>query len=380
MSRRAPDFWSWRKAVLRFATEEEVAGSIDPVEQSYSPLPSFDRPNDDFLPPPAEIISEIQQLAARDPESANLPVLYQKLAGIYAQRIARGEAINLEQEQQQAIEAFEEAIDRYQKLNKRSALAITLNDFGNFLRTISCYGEAIELHQKSLNIYREISDLNGEARSLGSLGHAYKYLGQYQRAINFYQQSLKTHHEIGDYRNESVSLNGLGIAYRLLGKYQQAIDCHQQALKIQQEMRLHNDEAISLNNLGNIYNLLRQPQRALYLYQKSLDIYREIGDLNGEAGSLGNLGNVYQSLKQYQQSIIFYQLSLEIRRKIGDRHGEAISLFNQALTFTEYESGGRQALDKFQQAQAIFLELNLRDMVKRCNEEIDKFNATIVPE
>jgi tetratricopeptide (TPR) repeat protein len=380
MSRRAPDFWSWRKAVLRFAAEEEVTEPIDPVEQSYLPLPVIDRLNDDFLPPPAVIISEIQQLAARDPESANLPVLYQKLAGIYAQRIDQGEATNLEQEQQQAIDAFEEAVDRYRKLNKRSALATVLNDFGNFLRAICRYGEAIELHQKSLNIYREISDLNGEARSFGSLGHAYRHLGQYQRAINFYQQSLKIHREIGDYRNESVSLNGLGISYRLLGKYQQAIDFHQKALKIQQRMSLYNDEAISLNNLGNIYNLLGQPQRALYLYQKSLDIYREIGDLNGEAGSLGNLGNVYQSLKQYQQSITFYQLSSEIRHKIGDRHGEAISLFNQALTFTEYESGGLQALDKFQQARSIFLELNLDAMVKRCDAEINKFNAMIAPE
>ncbi len=381
MSRRAPDFWSWRKAVLRFNSEEEVAEPIELMDRDYAPLPLIDRhSSDDFLPPPAEIILEIQKLATRDPESANLPVLYQKLAGIYAKRIDRGEATNLEQEQRQATEAFETAIDRYRKLNKRSASATTLNNFGDFLRAISRYDDAIELYQKSLNIYCEISDRNGEARSLGSLGHAYQFLGQYQQSINFYQQSLKTHHEIGDCRNESVTLNALGIVYRLLGQYQQAIDFHQKALKIQQKMSLHHDEAISLNSLGNVYNLLRQPQRALDLYQKSLDIYREIGNLNGEASSLGNLGNVYQSLKQYQRAIKFHQLSLEIRRKIGDRNGEAVSLFNQALTLTEYEPGGLAALDKFQQARAIFLELNLDGMIKRCDEEIDKFDAMIAPE
>jgi tetratricopeptide (TPR) repeat protein len=380
MSRRAPDFWSWRKAVLRFNSEEEVAESIDPVEQSYLPLPSFDRPNDDFLPPPTEIISEIEKLAARDPESANLPVLYQKLAGIYAQRIARGEAINLEQEQQQAIEAFEEAIDRYRKLNKQSALAVAINDFGNFLYDSSRYQDAIKLYQKSLDIFREIGNYASEGASLNNFGNAHNSLGEYQRAIDFYQQSLKIWYKIGDRNNEVFSLNGLGTANRALGEYQRAIDFYQQSLDICREIDDANGEARSLNNLGNAYKSLRQYQRAIDFYQQSLGICREIVNLTGEASSLDNLGHVYQLLGQYQRSITFHQLSLEIRRKIGDRNGEAVSLLNQAIALMEYEPGGLAALEKFKAARAIFLELNLDEDVKRCDAEIDKFNTTIAPE
>ncbi len=380
MSRRAPDFWSWRKAVLRFAAEEEVAEPIDPVEQSYLPLPVIDHRNDDFLLPPAVIISEIQQLAAREPESANLPVLYQKLAGIYAQRIARGETINLEQEQQQAIDAFEEAIDRYRKLNKHSALAITLNNFGGFLKSMSLYEPAIKSYQQSLYICREIGDQNCEGASLCSLGAIYKLLEQPQRAIEFYQQSLEISRKIDNRHGEGASLGNLGNMHNSLGQYQLALKAHKQSVEIFRVIGDRYSEGVILCNLGNTYRLLGQLQRAIDFYQQSLDVFREIGDLDGEASSIRDLGNVYQSLKQYQRAIELYQQSEKIQRQIGDRYGEAGSLFNQAIALTTYEPDGHAALEKFKTARAIFLELNLDENVKRCDAEIDKFNAIISPE
>lgn len=171
MSKKAPDFWSWRKAVLRFVSD--AASPVLPVVREYPAAPAgeaiaSERINydDDFIPPPAEILSEISKLAARDPASPNLATLYAKLAEIYTRRIAKGEATDLEQEQQQAIEAFEEAIDRYRSINKKSALSITLKKFSNFLYGISRYMEAIDFHQQSLEIKREIGDRYGEANSL----------------------------------------------------------------------------------------------------------------------------------------------------------------------------------------------------------------------
>jgi tetratricopeptide (TPR) repeat protein len=196
ISRKAPDFWSWRKAVLRFASEAD--NPVLPVNREDSSVPAneafasarVDRDDDDFIPPPEEILSEISQLAARDPASANLATLYAKLAEIYTKRIARGEATDLEQEQQQAIDAYNQAIDRYRVINKKSALSITLNQFGNFLYSISRYEKAINFHQQSLKIKREIGNRNGEAASLNNMGSVYDSLGEHQRAIDFHQQSL----------------------------------------------------------------------------------------------------------------------------------------------------------------------------------------------
>jgi tetratricopeptide (TPR) repeat protein len=292
ISRKAPDFWSWRKAVLRFASEAD--NPVLPVEREFSSAPAnesfastrVDRDDNDFIPPPAEILSEISKLTARDPASANLATLYAKLAEIYTKRIARGEAADLEQEQQQAIDAFEEAIDRYQILNKQSTLASVLNNFGSFLLYQSCYYGAIDCYQQSLGINHIINSLSGQANSLSNLGDAYYVLEQYQQSIDFYQQCLEIYQSIGDRQGEANSLGGLGNAYDSLGEH----------------------------------------QRAINFYQQSLEIQREVCDYQGEANSLGDLGNAYDSLGEHQRATNFRQQSLEIQREISDSHGEVTSL------------------------------------------------------
>jgi tetratricopeptide (TPR) repeat protein len=418
MSRKAPDFWSWRKAVLRFTSE--ASEPIIPVVREHVSEQSFDRQNDDFLPPPAEILSEIHQLEANNPASANLATLYQKLAEVYAARIARGEATNLEHEQQQAIEAFERAIDLYRELNDRAALANILNNFGNFLFSQSLFREASDFYHQSVDIHREIGDLNreasslnnlgntyrslgkyqqatdlieqsllikheigdrnGEAAALNSLGNIFQILGQYQRASEFYQQSLVIRRELGDRNGEATSLYGLGNTYQLLEQYQRASEFYQQSLVIQCELGDRNGEASSLQSLGVVYRSLEKYQRAIEFHQQSLDIYRKIGNQNGEAISLGNLGVVYSSLGQYQRASEFYQQCLEIQHKIGDRHGEAISLFNQACALSQYKPQCVEALTKLKQARDIYKELKIDDKVKECNETIYNFNRTIETE
>jgi tetratricopeptide (TPR) repeat protein len=386
ISRKAPDFWSWRKAVLRFASDAD--NPVLPVNREHSSAPAnesfastrVDRDDDDFIPPPEEILSEISQLAERDPKSANLATLYAKLAEIYTKRIARGEVTNLEEEQQQAIDAYHKAIDRYRASNKQSALSSTLTKFGNFLFSQSRYKEAIDYHQQSLEIDREIGDHSGEAGSLCNLGNTYYSLGEYQQAINFYQQSLEIHRKIGDRNGQAASLNGLGLAYDKLEEYQQAIDFHQQSLEICRKIGNRRGEAASLGNLGNAYYSLGEDQRAIGFHQQSLEIKREIGDRLGEANSLGTLGNAYDSLEKYQRAIDFYQQSLEICRKIGDRDSEAFFLFNQATTLAKYEPRRFEALGQLKKARAIYTELKLDHRVEICDKEIYEFNQKIATE
>ncbi|MBW4526887.1 MAG: tetratricopeptide repeat protein [Phormidium tanganyikae FI6-MK23] len=374
MSRKAPDFWSWRKAVLRFASEEveEVPVRDDTIRQQFQT-----QPDQEFLPPLEELLSEIEQLESTSPESANLATLYDKLGQVYANRIANGEAKNLEQERQRSINAFQNAIHRYETLNNQSDLVGVFVRFGNFLCGQSCYEDAIAAYQQSLTIAREIGDRRGEANSLRSLGDAYSSLGQYQRAIDFHQQSLEIKREIGDRNGEGGSLCNLGSAYNLLGQYQRAIEYYQQALVVQREVGNRDFESNSLVGLGSAYNSLGQYQRAIDFHQQSLEIKREIGDRRGEAFSLGGLGSAYNSLGQYQRAIDFHQQSLGIGREIGDRHGEAISLHRKALALAKYEPRRFEALATLQQAREIYAELKLDYRVAECDATIYAFNQII---
>ena len=376
MSRQAPDFWSWRKAVLRFVSQEAEPIVVLNEERSQSSQPQSDNA---FLPPLEELLLEIKSLESSTPESSNLATLYEQLGLVYANRIASGKAANLEQERQQTIDAFQQSLDRHQQLNNQSDLVGVLLRFGNFLDGQSRYEDAIAAYQQSLEVAREIGDRDGEGGNLCNLAHVYNSLGQSQYAIKYYQDALVVQREVGNRDFESNSLGGLGSAYNLLGQYARAIEFYQQSLEIQRDIGNRNGEAGSLGNLGNAYNSLGQYARAIELYQQSLEIKRDIGDRNGEANSLGNLGYAYYSLGQYQRAIELHQQSLEIEREIGDRRGEAKSLFNKALALAKYEPRRFEAFTALQQARTIYT-VKLDYKVEQCDKQIYSFNQTIATE
>ncbi|MBD2329815.1 tetratricopeptide repeat protein [Alkalinema sp. FACHB-956] len=414
MSRRAPDFWGWRKAVLRFADEESHGIQVEwepPVK-----LAEVSR-EDESLPPLEELLEEIQILEQKSSDAAGLTILYDKLGQFYRNQIAQGKAKNLEQERELAIQAFKKSIALYTVQNQKVELLRVWIRLGNFLGHQSRYFEVIEAHQTALDIAQEIGERQGEASSLKGLGNAYFSLGGYQQAIDFYQQALEIDREISDRQGEASSLKGLGIVYGSLGQYQGAIDFHQQALEIDREISDRQGEATSLTNLGIAYYYLGQYQRAIDFYQQALEIDRDIGDRNGEAhslmglgiaydslgqyqraidfyqqaleiqrdignrqgeaNSLHNLGFAYFSLGRYQQAIDFYQQSLKIKRDIGDRNGEALSLRNLGYVLANYEPRRWEALQAYEQAKAIFTELKLDQEVEKCNNAIYAFNQNI---
>ena len=357
ISRQAPDFWSWRKAVLRFSSEE--AEPIPVWNEERSQL-SQSQPEDEFLPPLEELLSEIQQLESSTPESSNLATLYEQLGLVYAKQIASGKAANLEQERQQTIDAFQNSIDRYRQLNNQSDLGGALRRLGNFLESQSRYEDAIVAYQQSLEIARDIGNRSDEAASLNNLGLVYKALGQSARAIEFHQQSLEIQREIGGRRGEASSLLGLGNAYYSSEQYARAIKFHQQSLEMKRDIGNRSDEAASLGNLGLAYYSLGQYAQAIEFHQQSLEMKRDIGDRNGEASSLMNLGNVYYSLGQYPQAIEFYQESLETMRDIGDRNGEASSLMGLGNAYGSLEQYS-QAIEFYQQSLDMMRDIGDRN-------------------
>ena len=375
MSRRAPDFWSWRKAVLRFADESPQLTQF-PIAVNPPFQPAQDKPEAEFLPPLAELQTEIATLTAKDLNAPGLANLYERLGQFYAQSIRQGIAQNLEQEREQSIAAFQQAVSRYKVQNNRLAEMNTLNQLGIFFDKQSCYLEAINCYKKSLEIAQEIDFRDGEASSLVNLGNTYTSLGQYQQAIHFHQQSLKIGREISNRYNEGASLNGLGNAYYFSGERTQAIDCYQQALEIQREIGDINGEGGSLCNLGNFYKDLGQYERAIEFYQQALELQREAGNRNFESNSLANLGTAYHSLGQYQRAIECYQQSLEIKREIGDRHGQANSLFSIAGALAKL---GRswEALQHCQQAKQIYQSLGLEHEVEKCANAVYKLSQLI---
>lgn len=172
-----------------------------------------------------------------------------------------------------------------------------------------------------------------------------------QKAVEYLQQSLKITREMGDRRAEGMLLLDLTTTYRWLKEYQRVIDCRQQILGIIREMGDdRRAEGVALGELGDEYRFLGQHQQANQHYQ--------------------------QAIEYYQQAIEHYEKSSKVAHEIGDRHNEEVSLFKMGSALIDMgkalsqNSRRAEALQKFQQALAIFEKLKLKDMIEKCKTAI----------
>ncbi len=409
LSRKAPDFWSWRKGVFHFIPEPSLTPVLPPDNQVIS----YEHLREDYsyslsLEDLEELINNTEK--KRGKNDPNLVTLYNRLGDIYFNRIRSGESVNFPDQKEKALRCYYKGLDISREIGDRLGEGNSLGNLGNIYGYLAQYEKAIQYHQQSLPIFKEIGDRYGEANSYNNLGiscyllgqyekairyhqqslainketedrygeassyralgNVYKSLGQYQEAIQYYQESLAITREIGDKEGEANSYIGLGNAYCLLRQYQEAIQYHQQSLAITREIGNKEGEASSYNNLGNSYCYLKQYEEGIKYFQQSLAIKREIGDRNGEASSYNNLGSVYCLLGQYEKTIEYYQQSLAIKREIRDRNGEANTLFNLGLSLKNIQRNN-EALEAFRNARRLYQDMELKQMVEVCDNEIN---------
>jgi tetratricopeptide (TPR) repeat protein len=373
MGRPAPDFWSWRKAVLRFGQQDQRLVAA----RKELPMRLDDTDDDDeFLPPLEELLAEVEELEKTLPDSQGLPTLYAKLGQVYARRISRGEAKDLEVEQDEAIRWFERAIEKMQDQESESSLITLFRQYGNFLYGQSQFAKAIQAYGKSLNLAKTNKDKSAEAKALNGLGWSSLPLGDDSKAIVFYNQSLEVAQVIGDKNGIATSLGGLGLIYGDQGEYIKAIDFHTHSLKLRKEIGDTKGIAGSLNNLGIVYDLLGKYYNAIDFHTQALKLRREIGNTQNIAGSLNNLGITYRMLEEYCKAIDFYTQALELFQAVGDRKNEASCLCNIAYAQAKLDNRW-SAKQNLEQAKAIYTELRLDHEVEECDGHIYAINRII---
>ncbi|NJM74971.1 MAG: hypothetical protein HC852_03345 [Acaryochloridaceae cyanobacterium RU_4_10] len=130
LSLKAPDFWSWRKGVFRFISDEVSESSA--LNDDLLMPSSFSEP-DSFLLPLEDLQNLIATTEQREGTAAPLlGTLYSRLAQVYQRRIEQGKAENLQEEKDLVIANYKKAIALQTLLNQDSAIVNTLIDLGRF--------------------------------------------------------------------------------------------------------------------------------------------------------------------------------------------------------------------------------------------------------
>jgi tetratricopeptide (TPR) repeat protein len=353
LSRKAPDFWSWRKDVFRFVSKKtETVSSLDiePLRPVFESLGLQHVSEDDAIPLEdlRQLIVQSEARLGNDRNDKLLATLYARIGRICAIRIEQGKSPQYQTELQEALDYFRKAAEIQIALGLENDLSDSLNWQGCLYESKGLYDEAEPLFVRALEI-RE-NQLDSEhpdvAASLNNLARLYESQGRYDEAESLFVRSLEVRQrQLGeDHPHVAVSLSNLASIYQSQGQYNEAETLYRQSLQIngQQLGADHSNFAASLNNLAGLYELQGRYEEAKPLLIRSLGITeQQLGsDHPNVAVCLHNLAELYRSQGSYNQAEELHRQSLEIwERQLGMNHPNVAGSLN-SLAFL-YQTQGR---------------------------------------
>ena len=214
---------------------------------------------------------------------------------------------------QQALEAYDEALDLAKAFNYTAGRARALLGVGLTMHRLGRSEEALANLRKSQGLFKQVDDVLGRSRSWNHMGIVHVQLGQIDRAIRAFQEGLDLARQIGD-RETAIALSNLGECHQLLYNMEQALEYHREALALAESTQFRTVEADLCRNLGyDLYNLGEVEEGVHYL-ERALRIAAESMEQDPELQALytlalaeirrGNAGRAREYAERLQETAV----------------------------------------------------------------------------
>lgn len=236
---------------------------------------------------------------------------------------------------QEALDAYNRALDLFHKDGRLFLEAETLSELGVIYRRLSQTRTALEFQFKALEIYNQLGKTREKAITLRRIGVAYRNLGELKKSLEVQQRALALMEELGDLEGIADSRMNVSIIYVNLGRIREALKAQQEALEIYKTLQLPDKIAFALGNLGLTQLFLGNLTESVKNQRRSLEIKQQQGDIYGESNARVNLGLAYINLGDYSRALEQYWEALHLYQKIGNKQGEAVTLSNIGDLFSE---------------------------------------------
>jgi tetratricopeptide (TPR) repeat protein len=358
LSSKAPDFWSWRGGVFRFAAPAFVSdrNTFTPtIDSSFKPESASDLPID-------ELLEQVAQISAKNPNSATLATLFDRLGQAYTDRIGGNGAEN----RATAIKYFQRALAIQGNLNLNRLN--TLIRLANLYRRLSNWNEAEILYLECLKIETELGNRAGMASAWGCLGDITRDRGDYDKAEALYNQSLTVRTELGDRAGMATSWGVLGDIARKRGDYDKADALFNQSLAVRTELGDQVGMATSWGVLGDIARYRGDYDKAEALYNQALAVQTELDDRAGMATQWGCLGETELRRGNLEAAEIWLKKALTAMEDMQTTWYIAETNWDLAQLYRA-KGDDSQAQQHYSIAHDLFIKLGAKGDLERIEKE-----------
>ena len=215
--------------------------------------------------------------------------------------------------------------------------------------------QSLNRFEQALEKYRQARDRRGEAYTLNNLGAYYAELkGNLTRAREFYEEALPIWREIGDRRGEGLTAFNLSVNAARAGYWEESIQWLIDSLEMRCQVGDRWGERRTRTTLGKFLCQQGLYDQVLEQYDQALAISREIGDRRGELVTLGLLGTYYRDLGEFDQAGKFYNQVLESWENLDQVQDQAEFLLNLGLLLHQ-KGEDQEGLERCQEGQELIL-------------------------
>jgi tetratricopeptide (TPR) repeat protein len=198
-------------------------------------------------------------------------------------------AVRLEQRRhKEALEIYEEARERFTRLDEPGSVALIWHLTGNVYEDAGQMEAAEDAYRQSLAIRVRLGDVAGQANTLAQLGVLYgEDLGSPEQAVTFYRQAAGKYIELGDEAGEGLVRNNLGETLRKLRRFEEARHEVRRAIKCREPLGLAGRVWTAWDILYQIETADGNPAAAAKAKRKAKQHYLAYRRDGGENQSLG---------------------------------------------------------------------------------------------
>lgn len=175
-----------------------------------------------------------------------------------------------------AIEHFNISLELAQRVDYKSAIALSNRYLGGVSYYRSEYAKARNYYERQLEISKEMNNVIDIAVAENNLGLVTSHLNEFDSAIKYYQRALDTYKKINIRQYICYTSNNLGELKYWLGEYDEAKQLFEDQLMIASDLGIKRHVSIAYNMLGNINRIKTDYEKALDLYNRAIEIGEEL--------------------------------------------------------------------------------------------------------
>jgi tetratricopeptide (TPR) repeat protein len=216
-----------------------------------------------------------------------------------------------------ALETAKNCLEIYEKFNKKTEIAYTLQIIGFIYETQVQYEIALEYALKSLKLFEEVGDPIGTATTLLLIGRIYYLTGEVNKALTFCKKSLST--GLISELDKTSAYTYIGLIYNTKGELERALRYFKRGFSLAEKNNFYGAFVNLQILIGAIYIQKREYKLALEYLKPGLTLSKNTNNILGIGLSLAYQGLIYyeQDSKSELQEIID-QLK-EFSEKYNDR-------------------------------------------------------------